>query len=315
MFGAMIPLLLFFNFFFFTPKETAIYSTDLNDALQKAITTDLYEAKESITLLTYTLSDPAVMKALKNKKKEGLDVRVMIDCKASPQARYLVPEIDVKRRACKGLMHYKLLVIDHRYVWVGSANYTGDSLKLSSNVIERLDNPELAKEIEKRYDSFVTEGPFHNVPPIIQDKLEFWFLPDSDGVTRIKQLMRGAQKSIKVAMYTFTRKDFADTLVRAKNRGVNVEVVMDKGMAEGASKRTVDFLKMNGIPVYIRKGEGLMHNKFMLIDDNIWVHGSANWTRMAFTQNDDYFIVHLGLNSEKREEVLKIWQALLQKSN
>lgn len=309
-------LILWFSFLFFTPKESGIYSTDLDDSIEKAVVHDIQNAKESITLLTYSISDFEVIKNLKNQKKKGLDVNVLIDCNASPKAaRYLLPEINPIRRECKGLMHYKFLVIDHRYVWVGSTNMTKDSLRYHSNVMQRLDYPRLAQEIENRFINIGKPGFSKKFPPFMDGNFELWLLPDSDGVTKIKDLIRSAKKTIQIAMYTFTREDFADTLIRAKNRGVRVEVIMDRGMATGASQKTYKLLTANGIPVRTNKGQGLMHHKFMLIDDQIWVHGSANWTKAAFTQNDDYFIVQRSLSPTILGEVQAIWKALITNSN
>lgn len=308
--------LLWFSFLFFTPKESAIYSNDLNESIEKALIDDIQNAKSSITLLTYSISDFQIIKNLKAKKKEGLDVKVLIDCNASPHAaRYLLPEINPIRRECKGLMHYKFLVIDHRFVWVGSTNMTGDSLRLHSNLMQRLDYPRLAQEIENRFVNIGEEGFMRRFPPFIEGSFELWFLPDSEGATKIKELMRSAQKSIQVAMYTFTRQDFADTLIRAHQRGVTVEVIIDRGMATGASQKIVNLLKSKGILVRVNKGQGLMHHKFMLVDDEIWVHGSANWTKAAFTQNDDYFIVQSALSPQILGEVKAIWKALMANSN
>lgn len=310
----MLAFLLFL-FFWFTPKEIEIYSTDLNDSLEKAIVKDLEHAEKSITLFTYSLSSKAIMKTLKDKSAEGINVNVLVDCKASPLAKHLEPEVKTVKRICPGLMHYKAIVIDHRYIWLGSANMTGDSLKLHSNVMERIDSTSLANYIEDRFKAMGNEGYQKKAAPYITADFEMWILPDSDGTNRIKELMRSAKKSVKVAMYTFTRKDFSDTLIRLKNRGVEVEVILDRGMAEGASKKTFERLKENGISVKTRKGDGLMHHKFMIIDDDIWVHGSANWTRAAFTQNDDYFIVRKALDPRQKEEILKIWKALEINSN
>lgn len=310
-------MLFFFLFFWFwfTPKEIQIYSTDLNDSLEQVLVNDLRNAKENITLFTYSMSSKAIMRELKEKKREGVNVEVIVDCQASPLAKYLEPEVKVVKRICQGLMHYKVIVIDHRYVWLGSANMTGDSLKLHSNVMERIDSSQLANYIEDRFKAMGNEGHQRRFAPYKTSDIEMWILPDSDGANRIKDLMRSAKKTIKVAMYTFTRKDFADTLIRAKERGVDVQVILDRGMASGASKGIVEKLKDNGISVKTRSGDGLMHHKFMIIDDEIWVHGSANWTRAAFTQNDDYFIVHTSLDPKQKDEVLKIWKALTEKSN
>ncbi len=69
--------------------------------------------------------------------------------------------------------------------------------------------------------------------------LEFYFLPDSKlAVQRIRTLIRGAKKSIRVAMFTWTRLDFANDIVSAHLRGVKVDVVMDNNSSKGANLRS-----------------------------------------------------------------------------
>jgi len=47
------------------------------------------------------------------------------------------------------------------------------------------------------------------------------------------------------------------------------------------------FLKKREIPIRYHKHEGLMHNKFAVIDDNIVITGSFNWTASADKRNDE----------------------------
>ncbi len=108
--------------------------------------------------------------------------------------------------------------------------------------------------------------------------------------------------SVNVALYTLTLPNVADSLVRAKQRGVAVQVVYDFGHSSsaggasvgsqpsaGASEKIGQLLSA-GIPVRVLRGSGpygIMHNKFAVIDGQLVETGSFNWTTAADTKNHE----------------------------
>jgi phosphatidylserine/phosphatidylglycerophosphate/cardiolipin synthase-like enzyme len=90
-------------------------------------------------------------------------------------------------------------------------------------------------------------------------------------------------------MYQFTSASLAQGLIDAKNRGVQVRVLMDSVEAAGSlSKETT--LKSGGVSVEIVKVTGgtygnKFHHKFCIIDGKTLLTGSYNWTESADTSN------------------------------
>jgi phosphatidylserine/phosphatidylglycerophosphate/cardiolipin synthase-like enzyme len=155
----------------------------------------------------------------------------------------------------------------------------------------------------------------HETFSVNDQTLEVWFLPDNpDASLKIKSLMRSAKKSLKVAMYTFTRADFAHELERAAKRGVKVEVIIDRSQCDGVCRKVEQLLKDSSLLVHSHDGRNLMHHKFMIIDDTTLVQGSANWTKAAFNKNEDLFIVLSPLTPLQNKSLDEIWQALLHKT-
>ena len=115
-------------------------------------------------------------------------------------------------------------------------------------------------------------------------------------------------------MFTWTREDFAKGVIAAFRRGVDVEVVIDYYQGKGASFKIVEQLKNSGVKVRIGKGGALLHHKFMVIDDDTLVNGSANWTKAAFTRNDDCFIVLDPLSSNNQEKLETLWKKIWSES-
>lgn len=87
--------------------------------------------------------------------------------------------------------------------------------------------------------------------------------------------INAARLSIDGAVYSLSLRNVRQALVRAQRRGVNVRMVMESDNLEDSNPQA---LKDAGIPVLGDRREGLMHNKFVVIDRaEVWT-GSMNWT-------------------------------------
>lgn len=95
--------------------------------------------------------------------------------------------------------------------------------------------------------------------------------------------------SIFIAAYAFTRTRIAAAIVRAKERGVHVEMKMDVNQAKHpGAQRILAMFKEHGIPCTLIHTAGefsAMHNKFMVFDLRWVVTGSYNFTTQAQVSN------------------------------
>lgn len=96
--------------------------------------------------------------------------------------------------------------------------------------------------------------------------------------------INSARLNIDVAAYSFTSKPVAAALAAAKNRGVAVRVVADEKSNNG-KYTAVTFLANRGVPVRLNGRYAIMHNKFMVVDDNTVQTGSFNYTASAVSRN------------------------------
>jgi len=107
---------------------------------------------------------------------------------------------------------------------------------------------------------------------------------------QIIALINAAQSHIYFAIYEFTLTDIADALVAAKQRGVDVEGLVDAGeSANSEDARVINELKNAGIPITVEHhadGNGIMHIK-AIATDSTYALGSYNWTASATTENDE----------------------------
>jgi phosphatidylserine/phosphatidylglycerophosphate/cardiolipin synthase-like enzyme len=98
-------------------------------------------------------------------------------------------------------------------------------------------------------------------------------------IRRIDQTTR----SLDVAMYTFIEPTLTEALIRAKDRGVSMRVILD-ALQAGTATSQADALKKAGITVKLMrgiKGNGIMHHKVAIYDGGVVQTGSFNWTDNA----------------------------------
>ena len=69
-------------------------------------------------------------------------------------------------------------------------------------------------------------------------------------------------------MYSFTYEPIANAIIRAKNRGVEIRILMDKQQSAGKYSKYQYFLN-NGINVILDIHAGIMHNKIAIIDGKV----------------------------------------------
>jgi len=99
-----------------------------------------------------------------------------------------------------------------------------------------------------------------------------------------------ARDSIDVCQYAITSSFLADAILARHRLGVKVRIVTDHEGANQASSQMNIFYN-NGVQVRPHKGNGLMHNKYILIDKKIVISGSFNFTTQAITENYENLIV------------------------
>jgi HKD family nuclease len=103
--------------------------------------------------------------------------------------------------------------------------------------------------------------------------------------TQILNALNNAQVSITLVIAWFTNQILRDKLIEKQNQGLDVKIAFyDDGIN---NRHGVDLTAFNVLP--IRRGQrgGLMHDKFCVIDNQIVITGSYNWTDNAEFRNDE----------------------------
>ena len=98
-----------------------------------------------------------------------------------------------------------------------------------------------------------------------------------------------------------------EALKEAKERGVEVKVILDRLPATSKYSQKQN-LTESGISTRIML-QKTMHNKFVVIDNELVLTGSFNWTSNADEKNDEnlVFLADKKIASQYSEEFFELW--------
>jgi len=120
--------------------------------------------------------------------------------------------------------------------------------------------------------------------------LEYCFSPNGNCDQVLIKYINQARSSIHIMIYEFTLKNIETSLVDARNRGIEVKLVMDRSESQSRSSLYPD-LKQRGFDVKIADVAGILHDKVAIIDGQYVLEGSFNYTNSAVRSNAENLVV------------------------
>jgi cardiolipin synthase len=118
-------------------------------------------------------------------------------------------------------------------------------------------------------------------------------LPD-DTAKPILDPINAAKKSLNIRMFLFTEPTLLEAVVGAKQRGVNVRVMLNPARRSGETENEEARKTLTAAGIDVRDSSpafDLTHQKSMVIDDQIGFVESLNWETKDLTQTRDYAII------------------------
>lgn len=274
---------------------------------------DILNAKDSIYLETFLFKEDVIGLAFKRtllkKARQGVKVKLLIDAwntmktkkdffkdleEAGVEIRYFREIKYVLRFVNKNheRNHRKLLLIDNKISYVGSANITAEFYPDGRELVIRL-----GKEITPAFVSAFmkswrgTEGLnkkrikniLHKGFEIIQDiPSEIYKVTERKYV----KLINSARKEILIeSPYFVPSRGIRKAFARAVKRGVRVRLIIprhsDMRLADLVRTRYLGEAYRNGIEIYYYRKHKL-HSKLIIIDDKFFLLGSSNLDYRSF---------------------------------
>lgn len=225
------------------------------------------------------------------------------------QDALLRSRIDVKCDYNTSIFHQKFIVRDGTSVLTGSTNFTPTGTDDNLNHIVVVHDEKIAKiysrefrEIQQGHFGKRNEG--HDKAPtdviVSNVPVRVLFAPDHNPEMEIMKQMMKARKRIDFAIFTYAQSSgIDDTMLRLLEFGMPIRGAFD-GKQGAQDWAAIPALKKKGAKLFAVKQSDTvrkLHHKLMVLDDQVVIAGSFNYTGPANRLNDENIIILGDLDS------------------
>jgi phosphatidylserine/phosphatidylglycerophosphate/cardiolipin synthase-like enzyme len=260
-------------------------------------------ASRSIDIASYDFDLLSVARALLRAQGRGVTVRIVVDTD-----NYHTEALDLLRGegipvvgdGRSALMHDKFVVIDGGEVWAGSMNLTVNGAYRNDNNLLRIRSEPLAETFTAEFEEmfvrkrFGPSSPSGKPAPAAETDggpVEALFAPEDRVAHRVMELIAGARTAIHVLAFSFTSGDIAGAMLERYRDGVLLSGVLEKNQAHSNTGGQFGALESSGADVRLDANPRNMHHKVILIDGEIVIAGSYNFTASAEEKNDEDLLI------------------------
>lgn len=285
-------------------------TTAHHGGLDEILAADIARAHTSVDVAAYEFELNTVAEALVAAHRQGVQVRLVTDTDNVDESavrrlkRARIPVVDDGRGA---IMHNKFVVIDGQVVWTGSWNLTENGTYRNDNNVVRITSEALAENYTAEFEEMFLDGAFGPTSPADTPypqltvprpdtgrtvQLENYFAPEDQVMDRLLALVEAAGTSIRFLAYSFTDDALGQLLEGKSKEGLVVQGVFEE---RGSDTEYSEYGRLRQaqppLDVVTDGNPYVMHHKVFILDDEIVVLGSFNFSESADESNDENLLV------------------------
>lgn len=300
---------------------------ECSDKICREILYNINQAKQTIDIAIYGYSStPPIENALKKAQARGVKIRLIYDEDKNGNNIYpdttlianLIKEKVSDKNSFMGasIMHNKFYIFDNKIVITGSANLSHTDMSgFNTNNIIIIHSGEAASIYKKEFEQMYS-GKFHTDKTSFPNKkykyMEFYFSPQDKVIQKaLLPIINNAQNYVYIPAFVITEKQIVQALISAKQRGVDVKVILDALSASNKSSKHKE-LRNAGIMLKTENYAGKMHSKAIAVDDKFLILGSMNFSYSGENKNDENVVIINNSAATKfyKEFFLYQWQKI-----
>ena len=312
------------------------HQTGAFDNLEETIVDFINAAQSRLEVAVQELDSPQIAEALIRARQRKVTVKVVTEHNYlierppvrqpdRPSGKYqtnrdlhaslLRANIDIKTDYNTNIFHQKFIVRDRQSLLTGSTNFTETGTSKNLNHIVIVHDSEVAKiyarefrEISRGHFGKLSKGHGRSPKDVIVSgiPIRVLFAPDHNPEMEIMKQMAKAKKSIDFAIFTFSNSSGIDDqmlLIRRLNMPMRGAMDFKQGVQKWAA---TDRLVNAGVEIYtVRPSRtiGNLHHKLMVLDGQVMIAGSFNYTGPANKLNDENIIILGDLDSTENDSI------------
>ncbi|HBX69958.1 MAG TPA: hypothetical protein DEH25_11435 [Chloroflexi bacterium] len=294
---------------YFTDPNTINDPENLTGSIPETLIAMIDEAQTSIHIAAFEFNLTPVADALIAAHQRGVEVQWMTDDESGIDAdteeghgQFAMLEaagIPVKDDGRSALMHNKFIIFDGQTVWTGSTNLTQNGNFRNNNNVIVIRSTKVAEMFEREFAEMWVDGLHGTKSPSTVDlqstsidgtPIQVYFAAEDEAISHLIPLVNGAKKSIRFLAFSFTHDDLGAAMLAQAQAGVDISGIFEtRGSETEYSELPAMFCA--GLPVRQDGNPGTFHHKVIIIDDEIVITGSLNFSENADSSNDENVVV------------------------
>ncbi|MBI4652662.1 hypothetical protein HY750_00180 [Candidatus Kuenenbacteria bacterium] len=264
----------------------------LPDEKETPVLKEIEKAQKSIDLEMYLLSNKKIIQALKNAKKRGVEIKIILEKnpynlewfnkkifkelkEIGMQTKWSNPEFS--------LTHSKFMIIDDQVVIIMTCNFTYSGFNASRDFgLINFDSNDVA-EIKKLFEadwqneSFVSSRQDLVISPI-------------NSRSKLESIIKNAKSEILIAGEIMNDQRIQDFLSKARKRGVEVKILLADIKDSEINQEAGKYFQARNMQVkYLKKP--FLHAKIIIVDNEILYLGSINFSSSSMDENRELGIL------------------------
>ncbi len=299
------------------------------DDLEQVIVDFIGRARNTLDVAVQELESRPIAEAIIAARRRGVSVRVVLEgayltlrtaltdpwtpggqneSNRETYAALLRAKVPIVSDLNPQIFHQKFIVRDadtstRAAVRTGSTNFTPSGTNTNLNHVLIVKGKRTAGVYSDEFEE-LWKGTFgqtrmrHDPSPrtytVSKVKVKVLFAPDHAPEMEIMKQMLKAKQRVDFAVFTFSQSSgIDDAMIALRRAGLQVRGVIDsaQGNQRWAATRP---LSSNGVELYLARHTGglnKLHHKLMVIDGQVVIAGSFNYTQPATALNDENIVV------------------------
>lgn len=300
---------------YFTTPEKSPEASEIVAALTNAI----HQANQTIDVAGFEVDNQAITAALVAAEKRGVKLRLVTETDylgesgVSTLQAAGVPVVSDGRDGA--LMHNKFMIFDRKRVWTGSMNFTENCAYRNNNNGVLIDDERLAENYSTKFVWMFEQRKFGGLPskgariphPVVTLRdgtlCENYFSTHDRAAQHLIDKIEQARTRIHFMAFSFTHDGIAKAMIAKAKAGVEVQGVFEKSQVAGGHS---EFDKLRGagqtVHVVLDANPRNMHHKVIVIDDDLVITGSFNFSVSADKSNDENLVILKNADIARRFE-------------
>ena len=293
----------FWQVYFTAPintRDRSQYQNGVDTALAAAID----GVQRTLDIAAFELNNEVITDAILRAHERGVTVRIVTDDEHGIEdddstlldlEREGIPIVDDERSA---LMHNKFMLMDGITLWMGSMNYTVNGVYRNNNNAVALRSRRAVETYQAEFNEMFERHEFgprsspDNTANYSQDgtPIEIYFASENEVVDTLLNEINSAQRNIRFMTFSFTRDDMGLALLARAGQGIDIQGVFE---TTGSETRFAEMPRLFCAGVNVRQdgNNGILHHKVFIIDEQVVITGSFNFSNNAVESNDENVMI------------------------